>query len=122
MMPLTRSALVRMISVRRRSSLGELRRFRQQLARMAHGADRIADLVRDAGAQPAEGREFGLLDLLLDQARVLEEDQHRARGSDVAERREVRADHARAVGGDEGLLEGGDHAGAVGFLRHVSRR
>ena len=46
---------------------------------MAHRADRIADLVRDARAQPAERRELRLLHLLGDQARVLEEDQHRRR-------------------------------------------
>ena len=64
---------------------------REQLARVAHRADRIADLVRDARAEPAERRELRLLDALGDQRRVLEED-HDAAVAVAAERREVRLD------------------------------
>ena len=79
---------------------GELLGFGQQLRRMAHRADGIADLVRDARAQAAERGELRLLHLLRDEARVLEEHQHRRRIR-AAERREVRPDDARAVGRDE---------------------
>ena len=78
-----------MMSVSRCSSLAHARRLREQLAGVAHRAERIADLVRDAGAQAAERRELRLLDALGDQRRVLEEDHHAAAAA-AAERREVR--------------------------------
>ena len=49
----------------------------QQLRRVAHGADRVADLVRDAGGQPAQRRELRLLDAVRERAGVFQEDQHR---------------------------------------------
>ena len=52
---------------------GQRRRFAEQLRRVAHGADGIADLVRDARRQPAEARELRLLDLRGQQLRVFEE-------------------------------------------------
>ena len=61
----------------------------------------IADLVRDAGGEAAQRRELGLLDPRGQRAGVLEEDQHR-RGLGGSERREVRLDAARPVGGGEG--------------------
>ncbi len=51
----TRSPLVRMISVSRLSSAESYADFAQQLRRVAHGADRVADLVRDAGATAGRG-------------------------------------------------------------------
>ncbi len=100
MIVLTRSALVRMISVRRRSSSPRARRFRKQLTGVAHGSHRVAYLVRDARAQAAERRELGLAHGFVLQARVLQEYQHRARVR-AAQGREVRLDHATAVGGNE---------------------
>src|SRR5579872_6685594 len=79
-------------------------RLREQLPGVAHGTDRITDLVRDAGAQPAQGRELRLLHFRRDEARVLQEDEH-GRGRGGAERREMRADDLRAVGADKGLLQ-----------------
>ena len=58
MMPLTRSALLRMIVGEAPILFRQLRRFREQLPGVAHGADGIPDLVRDAGTQAAEGREL----------------------------------------------------------------
>src|SRR4029077_5032097 len=77
--------------------LGEMGRLRQQLSRMAHSAHRISDLMRDAGAQAAQGRKLGLLDFLFEQRRVLEEDQH-WRWLGVTEWCKVRTNHARAIG------------------------
>src|SRR5207249_2982241 len=85
--------------------LGEMRRFGEQLPGVAHGAHGVANLVGDAGAQASEGRELGLLDLLGDEARVLEKNQHRRRARG-AERGEVRPDHPPAVGGYEGWIPG----------------
>ena len=99
MMVLTRSPLLVMMSVRRRSCGRQRGDSRQQLRRVAHRADRIADLVRDAGAEPAERGELRLLDALGDQRRVLEEDQRRALAAAV-ERDEVRLHQAAAVGGE----------------------
>ncbi len=48
--------------------------LRQQLARMADGAQRVADLVGDAGRQPSEGGQFHLLGLLRHGRGVLEKD------------------------------------------------
>ena len=78
-MVLTRSPLLVMMSVRRRSCGDSVGRLGQQLRRMAHRADRVADLVRDARAQPAERGELRLLHALGDQRRVLQEDQRRSR-------------------------------------------
>ncbi len=76
----------------------EVGRLGEQLPRVAHGADRVADLVRDARAQAPERRELRLLHLLGDEARVLEEDQHRS-GAARAKRRKVRPDDPCPVGG-----------------------
>ncbi len=64
---------------------------------MAHGADRVADLVGDAGAQAAQRRELRLLHLFGEQRCVLEEDQGRAAAA--IERDEMRLQQAAAVGG-----------------------
>ena len=101
MMVLTRSPLLVMMSVRRRSWRRQLGRLRQQLRGMAHRADRVADLVRDAGAEPAERRELRLLHALDDQRGVLEEYQRRPLAAAV-ERDEMRLDQAAAVGGEHG--------------------
>ena len=75
MMVLTRSELLRMMSVSRRSSGPMLRAFGQQLAGMAHRADGIADFMGDAGGQPAERGKLALLHALGHEAGVLEKDQ-----------------------------------------------
>ena len=118
MMPLTRSALLRMMSVSRRSSAASCLGFAEQLRGVAHGAHRIADLVRDARGQAPERGELRLLHLFLDERRVLEKDQHR-RGIHAAERREMRPDHAPAIGRDEAFARIGRRAGA---WRQVSSR
>ncbi len=79
MMVLTRSELLRMMSVSRRSSGRDVRTFGEQLAGVAHGADGIAYFMRDAGGKPAERRELALLHALGHEARVLEENQGGAR-------------------------------------------
>ncbi len=88
MMVLTRSELLRMMSVSRRSSGPIVRAFGQQLAGMAHRADGIADLVGDAGGQPAERGKLALLHALGHEAGVLEENQrgpgHRRRAEQNA--------------------------------------
>ena len=63
MMPLTRSALVLHDLREPPVLLVQRRGFGQQLRGVAHGADRIADLVGDARRQATEGRELGLLHL-----------------------------------------------------------
>ena len=78
MMVLTRSPLLVMMSVRRRSCGDSCGRLGQQLRSVAHGADRVADLVSDARAEPAERSELRLLDALDDQRRVLQEHQRRS--------------------------------------------
>ena len=61
---------------------------------MAHGADRIADLVRDAGAEPAERGELRLLDRSA--SSVVSSRKITTPGAGfAAERREMRPDHAR---------------------------
>ncbi len=67
---------------------------------MAHGADRIANLVGDARAQAAERRELRLLDLFSEEAGVFQEHQH-GRGARDPEGCEVGSDHATAIGGDK---------------------
>ena len=79
MMVLTRSELLRMMSVSRRSSGPHVGTFGEQLAGVAHGADGIADFMRDAGGQPAERRELALLHALGQETRVFEENQGGAR-------------------------------------------
>jgi hypothetical protein len=79
---------------------------------VAHGADRVADLVRDARGQPAEAGELGLLDLGGQQLGVLEEHDDR-RGLAAAERGEMRLDHVAAVVGDEGVRRRGRRRGAL---------
>ena len=100
MIVLTRSPLLVMMSVSRRSCVDSVGDFGQQLRGVAHRADRVADLVRDAGAEPAERGELRLLHALDDQRRVLEEDQRRSLAAAV-ERHEVRLDQAAAVGGEQ---------------------
>ncbi len=85
----------------------QVRGFAQQLSGMAHGTHRIANLVGDAGAQAAQGREFQLLRFLGNQTHVLQEHQYRC-GLGVAQGCEVRPQHPRAVGADQGL-DGGIH-------------
>ncbi len=75
--------------------LAHARRFREQLPCVAHRAERIADLVRDAGAQAPERGELGLLNALRNQRRVLEKD-HDAAVAAAGKRREVRL-NVRAV-------------------------
>ena len=116
----TRSPLVRMISVRRLSSSESDGRFAQQLRRVAHGADGIADLVRDAGRQAAEPRELGLLDLRGEQLGVFEEHDDR-RGIRAAERGEMRLDHVAAIGRHEGLRGRGRRRGALRARSRVDR-
>src|SRR5579883_3144286 len=77
-------------------------RLGEELTGVAHRADGVADLVRDARGEPAEGGELRLLHLLGDDARILEEDEDR-RGLYAAERREMRPDDPSAVVGHEGL-------------------
>ncbi len=89
-----------MMSVRWRSSGPSRRRFAQQLSGVAHRAHRVADLVRDARAQPPERGELRLLHALGHHAGVLEEHQHRPRPG-LGQRHEMRADHGAAVGGDD---------------------
>ena len=60
-----------MISVRRTSSSVSAARFAQQLRRMAHGADRVANFVRDTRAQAPERCELGLLHARIHDARRL---------------------------------------------------
>ena len=115
MIALTRSALVRMISVRRRSSARQRGRLGEELSGMTHGADGIADFVGDARAQPAQSREFRLLHFLGEHARVFQEDHYR-RGIGCSQRREVRADRRAAVGGNERRVGTGEHAGVAFFL------
>ena len=69
---------------------------------MAHGAQGIADLVRDARGQPAETGELGLLDFRGEQLGVFQEDDDRRRFA-AAERCEVRLDHMAAIGRHERL-------------------
>ena len=116
----TRSPLVRTISVRRLSSSDSDGGFAEQLRGVAHGADGIADLVRDAGGQPAERRELRLLDLRREQLGVLEEHDDR-RGLGAAERREMRLDHVAAVGRDEGLRRRGRRRRALRARSRVDR-
>ena len=68
-----------MMSVSRRSSGADSRAFGEQLTRMAHRADGIADFVRDARGQAAERGELALLHALGHEAGVLEKNQRRAR-------------------------------------------
>ena len=77
---------------------GNGRRFRQQLAGVAHRADGRADLVRDARRQSAQRGQLRLLHLFGEQAGVFQEDQHgpRLRAAEIGE---VRLDEPRAVGG-----------------------
>ncbi len=79
------------------------RRFCQQLPGVAHRTDRIANFVRDAGAEPAQCSQLRLLDLFGQQARVLEKDEDRRR-SVGAQGREVCPDDTRAVRAHEGLV------------------
>jgi hypothetical protein len=67
---------------------------------VAHRADGVPDLVRDAGRQPAERGQLGLLHALGEPAGVLEEHDQR-RGPAAAERREVGLDFPAAVGRDD---------------------
>ena len=99
MMVLTRSELLRMMSVRRRSSREHVG-FGEQLPGVAHGAHGIAYFMRDTGGQPPKGGELGLLHALGQETRVFEENQGRARSD--AERREMRANDPGAVRGHEG--------------------
>ncbi|MCE3286373.1 MAG: hypothetical protein K0R70_2629, partial [Steroidobacteraceae bacterium] len=75
----------------------QVRRITQQLAGVAHRADRIADFVRDARAQPPERGELRLLCAFGDDARVLQEHQ-RGSAADLGQRDEVRPDRRAAVG------------------------
>ncbi len=69
---------------------------------MAHRADRVTDLVRDARAQAAEGRQFRLLHPLVHDADVFQEHKHRSGARRVcAERREVRDDPQVVALGDQ---------------------
>src|SRR5258708_12571567 len=88
------------------------RRFREQLARVAHGANRVSDLVGDTCAQAAERRELRLLHLLREQARVFEKHEDGGWASD-AERGEISADHAPAIGRDECRVRGRKCPGAA---------
>jgi hypothetical protein len=83
---------------------------------VAHGAHRVADFVRDAGRQPAEARELGLLDLGRQQLGVLEKgDDGRRLGA--AQRAKCGWMTVAAIGGDESLRRraGGAGAGTPGF-------
>ena len=89
------------MSVSRWSGLGESRVLAEQLRGVAHRADGIADLVRDAGGQPAERREPCLLDAVVEQQSC-----PRGRSGRAADRRCRAARSAgalrAAVDGDEG--------------------
>ena len=100
MMVLTRSELLRMISVSRAIAGGEVRALGQQLTGVAHGADGIADLVRNARGQTSERGELALLHPLGHEAGVFEKDEGR-RGRARTERREMWLDQSRPVGRDE---------------------
>ena len=78
MMVLTRSELFRMMSVSRRSSGPIIGALGQQLAGVAHGADGIADFMRDARGKAAERSELALLHALRHEAGVFEKNQRRA--------------------------------------------
>ena len=116
----TRSPLVRTISVRRLSSADSDADSAEQLRRVAHGADGIADLVRDAGGKSPEPRELGLLDLRGQQFGVFEEHDDRRRLG-TAERGEMRLDHVAAVGGDEGVRGRRGAGGALPARSRVDR-
>jgi hypothetical protein len=75
-------------------------RFGEELPGVAHRADRVANLVRDAGGQATQRGEFRLLDTRVHVARVLQEDEDRAVAlSALAEHRQVRHEpHAAPVG------------------------
>ena len=90
-------------------------RLLEQLAGVAHGADRIADLVGDAGGQPAECGELRLLHLLRQHPGILEEDQHRAVLA-ALQRRDVGVDlHAAVRRNEGGQLAARVVAAAPGF-------
>ena len=78
----------------------QARRLAQQLAGVAHRADGIADLVRDARAQPSERGELRLLRAFGDDAGVLEEHEH-GPAAGLRQRDEVRPDGRAAVGADD---------------------
>jgi hypothetical protein len=78
-------------------ALWKSRRLREQLCCVAHGTHRVADFVRDTGAQTAERRQFGLLHSLSNQRGVFEKDQRRPSIAAI-ERYEVRLHHAAAIG------------------------
>src|SRR5262245_46971410 len=65
---------------------------------MAHGADGIADLMRDAGTESPERRELRLLQPLGENAGVLQKNQDRS-GILSAEWSEMRFDRAQAIRG-----------------------
>ncbi len=67
---------------------------------MAHGADRIANFMRDAGAQAPEGGELRLLHALRDQRGVFQEDQRRALAV-LVECHEMRLHQAAAIRGQQ---------------------
>ncbi len=70
---------------------------------MAHGANRVTNLVGDARAQTAERRKFGLLHTLVDQACIFEKDEHRSLAPGVAtEGGEVSRDGDLAMPGRHG--------------------
>ena len=64
MMVLTRCRVAAMMSVRRRSALSMRGHSARSCAGVAHRADRIADLVRDARGELPECGKLGLLDSL----------------------------------------------------------
>ena len=108
-----------MMAVSRRSCGVSVVRFGEQLRRVAHCADWIADLVRDAGAEPAERGELRLLHAFGDQCRVLEEDQCRSAAFGSFERDEMRLHQAAAVGRQHGQRA---QLPVVRLRRHVSSR
>ena len=66
---------------------------------MTHRANRVADFMRNAGAQPPQRRQFRLLDALIHQAGVFEENEHgSAPLSLLAERSEMRG-HVQYIAG-----------------------
>ena len=64
MMVLTRSELLRMMSVSLLSSAPDARTFRQQLSRMAHSTHGISNFMSDARRQASQSGQLALLHAL----------------------------------------------------------
>src|SRR3569623_781573 len=77
---------------------GDLRGLRQQLPGMTDGAERVADLMGDAGGEPTQRRELHLLRLLRQRGGILQKDQ-RTGARALTQLREARQQFGSAGGG-----------------------